>query len=202
MSIQDALALFGAVIASVGGVAAIVVAVSKWLGDFWAKKLLQTHSASLQAEIEKLRHELSLSKASYDHHLDLILSYYALFYRHYRLCQRTASADAHRKLPDGPVIYTKAAFLDAIDQFIVDWSAQEGRIRLLLPSPLLALHEEAVECFNKFKDAVDKFSQENDASGEEKRKAFAAVENVKTRLETGIRAFLRTEKLLEWKSDF
>jgi hypothetical protein len=202
MSIQDALGLFVAVIASVGGVAAIVVGVSKWLGDFWAKKLLQTHSASLQAEIEKLRHELSLSKASYDHRLDLILDYYALFYRHYRLCQRTASADAHRRLPDGPVIYTKDEFLDAIDQFIVDWPLQEGRIRLLLPSPLLALHEEVVECFNKFKGAVDKFSQDHEASRKDKEKAFEAVENVKIRLEAGLTAFLRTEKLLEWKSDF
>ena len=201
MSIQNALAIVGAVIASVGGVAAIVVGVSKWLGDFWAKRLLQTHSASLQAEIEKLRHELSLSKSSYDHRLDLILDYYALFYRHYRLCQRTASADAHRRLPDGPIVYTKDAFLDALDQFILDWSSQEGRIRLLLPSPL-ALHEEVVECLNKFKGAVDKFSNDNDASRKDKEKAFEAVESVKVRLEAGLRAFLRTEKLLEWKSDF
>lgn len=202
MSIQDALAFFGAVIASVGGVAAIVVWVSKWLGDFWAKRLLQTHSASLQAEIEKLRHELSLSKASYDHRLDLILDYYALFYGHYRLCQRTASADAHRRKPDGPVIYTKDAFLEALDKFIVDWSSQEGRIRLLLPTPLLALHEEVVDCFNKFKETVDKFSHDNDASRKAKEKAFEAVENVKVRLEDGLRAFLRTEELLKWKSDF
>jgi hypothetical protein len=197
MSIQDALTLFGAVIASVGGVAVIVVGVTKWLGGYWAKRLLQTHSASLQAELEKVRHELSLSKASYDHRLDLLLNYYALFYSHYRLCQRTASADAHRKLPDGQVIHTKDGFLEAIDQFILDWSAQEGRIRLLLPSPLLALHEEVVECFNQFKRAVDKFSQDDDPLREAKQEAFKAVEDVKSRLESRLRDFLRTENLLE-----
>jgi hypothetical protein len=202
MSIQDALTIVGVVVTSVGGVAVIVIGVSKLLGDFWAKKLLQTHNASLQAEIERLRHELGLSKSSYDHRLDLILDYYALFYRHYRLCQRTASADAHRRLPDGPIIYTKDAFLDALDQFIVDWTSQEGRIRLLLLSPLLTLHEEVVDCFNKFKGAVDKFSTDNDASRKDKEKAFEAVESVKVRLEAGLRQFLRTEKLLEWKSDF
>lgn len=202
MTLQEFLSWIGAAVVAIGGVGAIVVAVTKWLGDFWAQELLQKHSAVLEADLEKVRHDLSLAKASYDHRLGLILDYYAFFYRHYRLCQRTASADAHRQLPDGPVVYTKDAFLNTVDQFIVDWSNQEGRIRLLLPTPLLALHEEAVECFNKFKQAVDKFSIEDYEAQRRKEKAFEAVEDLKKRFESGLRSFLRTEKLLAWKSDF
>ena len=202
MTLQEFFSWVAAALVAVGGVAGIVVGVSKWLGDFWAQKLLQKHSATLQADLEKLRHDFSLAKASYDHRLGLILDYYALFYRHYRLCQRTTSADAHRRLPDGPIVRTKDVFLEAIDQFIVDWSAQEGRIRLLLPGPLLELHEEAVERFNKFKQAVDEFRTEDDESQRSKEKAFEAIEDLKKRYETGLRTFLRTEKLLEWKSDF
>src|SRR5450759_2361326 len=132
MATEDAFMVIGVVLASFGGGAVIVIGLSSWLGNVWAKRILQTESASLQARLDKLSHELSLAKSSYDKRLDPILEYYALFYRHYRLCQRTTSADAHRKLPDGEVTYTMDAFLAAIDQFVVDWAAQEGPIRLLL----------------------------------------------------------------------
>lgn len=201
MATEDVMTVIGVVLVSFGGGAVIVIGLSSWLGNLWAKRILQTESASLQSKLDKLSHELSLAKASYDKRLDPLLDYYALFYRHYRLCQRTTSADAHRKLPEGKVINTKDAFLAAIDQFIVDWAAQEGRIRLLLPAHLLAFHEEAVDCFNAFKRAVDVFNSDDDASRKQKHKAFEAIESVKLRLEVGLREFLRTEKLLEWKAD-
>lgn len=188
------------VLAWFGGGAAIVIGLSSWLGNVWAKRIFQTENASLQARLDKLSHELGLTKSSYDKRLDPILDYYALLYRHYRLCQRTTSADAHRKLPDGEVTNTKDMFLDAIDQFFVDWAAQEGRIRLLLPAHLLAIHEEAVDGFNEFKRAVVAFNSD-DESREQKRKAFGAIENVKSRLEVGLREFLRTEKLLARNCD-
>ena len=196
MTLQEFFSWIGVAVAAVGGVGAVVIGVSKGLGDFWVKTILQRQTASLQNDLEQMRHELSLTKASYDYRLGLILDYYALFYRHYRLCQRTTSADAHRQLPDGPVVYTKHAFLGLIDQFILDWAAQEGRIRLLLPASLLPLHEEAVERFNKFKHAVDGFRVEDDKSKERKEKAFEAIEDLKSRIEVGLRTFLRTEKLL------
>jgi hypothetical protein len=74
-------------------------------------------------------------------------------------------------------------------------------MRLLLPEKLLAVHEEAVAAFNAFKRVVDDF-QHDDPARTKKRDAFSRVENVKQRLETGLREFLRTEKLLEWKSEF
>lgn len=89
MAIADALTLIGAAAISGGGCAAIVIGLSSYLGDLWAKRILQNE-----------QHELGLVKSSYDRYLDLILEYYQVFYRHYRMCQRAANADAYR-LPDG-----------------------------------------------------------------------------------------------------
>jgi len=184
MSLEDTLTLVGAVAVSFGGGAVIVIALSGWLADLWAKRALQRE-----------QHEFGLAKSSYDHYLDLILEYYRIFYTHYRLCQRTAGADGHRQ-PDGQITYTKDDFLSGLDTFLADWAAQEGKIRLLLPSKILALHSEAIDCFNRFKRAVDHFKKD-DTTRKEKEEAFAAVESVKSRLEKALREFLRTEKLLK-----
>lgn len=195
MSLEDTLTLLGAVAVSFGGGAAIVIALSGWLADLWAKRTLQREQASMQEKLEELRLELSLAKSSYDHYLDLILDYYRVFYRHYRLCQRTANADAIRET-DGRISYTKDEFLAALDEFLVDWAAQEGKIRLLLPFTVLVLHCEAVDCFNRFKQAVDGF-QENEETRKEKMDAFLAVDSVKSKMEEALRDFLRTEHLLK-----
>lgn len=184
MTLLDALTLVGAVTLSFGGGAAVVIALSGWLGNIWATRTLQREA-----------HELGLAKSSYDHYLDLILEYYRVFYGHYRRCQRTAGADGHRQ-PDGSITSTKDEFLDELDAFLADWAAQEGRIRLLLPSRILALHMEAIDAFNQFKRAVDRF-RKDDTTRKEKEQAFAAIESVKSRLEEALREFLRTEKLLK-----
>ena len=184
MSLEDALTLVGAVALSFGGGAVIVIGLSAWLADLFAKRTLQRE-----------QHELGLAKSSYDHYLDLILEYYRIFYRHYRLCQRTANADGHRQ-PEGEITYTKDEFLAGLDTFLADWATQEGKIRLLLPSRILALHEEAIDCFNRFKRAVDQFKKD-DKTRKEKKDAFAAVESIKSRIEEALREFLRTEKLLK-----
>ena len=114
----------------------------------------------------------------------------------YRLCQRTAHADAHRELPDGEIIYTKDEFIEALGGFLSDWAAQEGRIRLLLPTKLLSVHEEAVARFNEFKRAVHEFSPAEPVP-RKKEEAFRGVEEVKSKLEAGLREFLRTESLLK-----
>jgi hypothetical protein len=195
MNFEDILKLLGSVAISFGGGAVIVVALSGWLADLWAKRILQHEDASLKEKIEDLRHELGLAKSSYDHYLDLILEYYRVFFRHYRSCQRADSADAHRQ-PDGKITFTKDEFLSDLDTFLVDWAAQEGKIRLLLPSRILALHTEAVDCFNRFKRAIDDFC-EDEESHIEKKEAFLAVHDVKSRMEESLREFLRTEKLLK-----
>lgn len=184
MTIENALTLIGAVTISFGGGAAIVIGLSAYLGDLWAKRILHNE-----------QYELGLAKSSYDHYLDLILEYYQIFHRHYRMCQRAANADGHR-LPDGTITSTQDEFLEALDGFLIDWRAHEGKIRLLLPSKILELHCEAIECFNLFKRAVEGFSKD-DITRQDKIDAFMKVESVKLRLEEALRGFLRTEKLLK-----
>lgn len=184
MAIEDALTLVGAVAVSFGSCAVIVIGLSSYLGDLWAKRILQNE-----------HHELGLAKSSYDYYLDLILEYYQVFYRHYRMCQRAANADGHR-LPDGTITSTQDEFLEALDSFLIDWATQEGKIRLLLPSRILALHGEAIDSFNVFKRAVEGF-RKDDATRKAKVEAFRKVESVKSQLEDALREFLRTEKLLK-----
>jgi hypothetical protein len=195
MSLEDAMRLVLAVVASFGGGAVIVVALSKWLAGITAQRIIQNEGAALQRQLEEMKHELSLSKSSYEHYLSLILDYYAVFYRHYRLCQRTAEADAHR-MPDGVITHTKDDFLENLEAFLNDWKAQEGRLRLLLPAKALTLHESAVTAFNHFKRAVEAF-RGTDEAREKKRQAFSEIEGVKVEMEAALREFLRTEKLLK-----
>jgi hypothetical protein len=187
ISVNDVLTLVGAVAFSFGGGTVVVIALSKWLGDLWARRLLQNG-------LEELRHELGLVRSTYEQHLNLILDYYSVFYRHYRLCQRTAGADGHRK--DGKITHTKEEFFSKLDQSISDWAATEGKLRLLLPSQALPIHLEAMKCFNQFKEAVDEFRNDDD-SRKKKEEAFKAIEDVKNKMEGALREFLRTEKLLK-----
>ncbi len=60
-----------------------------------------------------------------------------------------------------------------------------------------------MDTFNSFKSAVDAFrNDDNGKSRQIKENAFAKVDDLKSRLESKLREFLRTEKLLDWKSDF
>ena len=125
MTISEILAVASTVTLSFGGGAVIVIGLSGWLGNIWAKRIVQNESAALQRKLEELRHEMALTKSSYEHYLDLILNYYSTFYQHYRLCQKTAAADAHL-MPDGKEVHTKDEFLTKIDHFLNDWADQEG----------------------------------------------------------------------------
>lgn len=196
METVDIVKIASLIMTSFGGGALIVVALTRWLGDLWAGRILQEERAKLDTKLEEVRHELGIAKSAYEHHLDLILDYYAMFYRHYRLCQRTASADAHRKSHDGELVYTKDQFIKLLDEHLIEWASQEGRIRLLLPSKILELHEKSVEKFNQFKHAVGEFSP---AEGTPRKKelAFNEIHEIKLQLEEGLREFLRTESLLK-----
>lgn len=196
MTLEDILKIVSLILASFGGGALIVVGLAKWLGNVLAGRILQVEKAKFDKELEDIRHELGIAKSAYEHHLDLILNYYSIFYTHYRRCQRTAHADAHRELPDGEMKYTKDEFIDSLSDFLEDWAEKEGRIRLLLPSPLLALHEEAVLKFNQFKRAVHEFTPE-EPSPRKKEILFREIDELKIKLEDGLRDFLRTESLLK-----
>lgn len=74
-------------------------------------------------------------------------------------------------------------------------AALEGSARLLLPSSLLKIHEESVSAFNQFKDVMKRTVNDGKYRSD-KNEAFARVEDVKLRLEAGLREFLRTEHMV------
>ena len=88
---------------------------------------------------------------------------------------------------------TKDEFLKELDAFLDDWREQEPRIRLFLPSPLLQVHSDAIDAFNKFKRSVDRFDK-TDKGRARKKEAFAKVHGVKESMEAGLRDFLRTDR--------
>ena len=178
-----------------GGVTVVLVALISWLASLWQKRILQKEQAVLLERIEGVKKELDFEKSSYDHYLSLVMEYYNTYYRHYRLCQRAACADAHRQ-GDGSITYTKDDFDEGLEMFLSDWALQEGKIRLLLPSQILSLHEESIEAFNQMKEAVFNFKK-NDETRKKKIDAFREVERVKSALEASLREFLRTERLLK-----
>jgi hypothetical protein len=195
VSISDALTLIAGVAASFGIGAGVVLVLSKYLGELWAKRALQNEGAKLQEKLEELKHELSLTRSSYENHVSLILEYFATFYRHYRMCQRAASADAYQQ-PDGAISHTKEEYLNNLEGFLSEWAENEGKIRLLLPEQALQLHEESVECFNKFTRAVKDFRKTEETRAA-KIEAFVEIERVKKEMERMLRQFLRTEKLFK-----
>lgn len=186
---------FIAHLAEFGGWAAVLGVLVHYLADLSSKRTLQSEASRLTERVNELAHELKLRESAYGKHLDLLLEYYSTFYRHYRFCQNATNQDAHQ-FPDGRVVKTKDIFFEQLDGYLSESKAQEGKVRLLLPAHLLALNDEAIDAFNEFKDAMKRTTYD-EVFHESKRKAFAKVEDTKTKLEAGIRAFLRTEHLLK-----
>lgn len=178
-----------------GGWAVVVAAMTHYLADIFAKRALQREASRFSEKLADLGHELKLRESSYTKHLDLLLDYYATFYRHYRLCQNATNQDAH-EFPDGSIIKTKDIFFEQLDHYLSESKAQEGKARLVLPAHLLDLHDESISAFNEFKDAM-KRAKYDEVFQESKRQAFAKVHSTKERMEAGLREFLRTEHLLK-----
>jgi hypothetical protein len=178
-----------------GGAGAILVGLVAFLAGIAANRISQKESAQLNRQLGAIAHELSLRESSYAKHLDLLLDYYAIFYRHYRLCQNAANQDAHR-LPDGTTIRTKDHFFERLDDYLQASKAEEGKVRLVLPAHLLTIHDESIKSFNEFKDAMLR-EQYDEVFHEQKRVAFTKVHRVKEQLESGLRGLLRTEQLLK-----
>lgn len=185
---------FIAHLAEFGGWAAVLGVFVHYLADLSSKRTLQDEASRLTERVNELAHELKLRESAYGKHLDLLLEYYSTFYRHYRLCQNATNQDAHQ-FPDGRVVKTRDVFFEQLDGYLSESKAQEGKARLLLPAHLLELNDEAIEAFNEFKDAMKRTTYD-EVFHESKRTAFAKVETAKTKLEAGIRSFLRTEHLL------
>jgi hypothetical protein len=186
----EALTLLGAF----GGWAAVVAVLLHYLSDLHAKRTLQREASALSQKVADLAHELKLRESAYAKHLELLVLYYETFYRHYRICQGATNQDAYQ-FPDGSVVKTRDTFWEKLDGWRSEMTALEGSARLLLPSSLLDVHEESIAAFNQFKDVM-KRTVYDDKYQSDKRDAFARVEDVKLRLEAGLRAFLRTEHMV------
>lgn len=178
-----------------GGITFVCVALITWLGQLYQKRILQNEQHKLSTSLKKLENELALEKSSYEHYLELIMNYYSTYYDHYRLCQHACEADAIRN-PDGSITNTKNTFDSQLDVFLKKWSAQEGKVRLLLPTEILEIHEESIQAFNNVRDAVRKFKN-SDETKAGKISAFKNLHTVKIKMESSLRIFLRTESLLK-----
>lgn len=194
LQFQDLPTVIIAALGALGGWAVVIAALTHYLGDLFAKRTLQREAEHFTEKLTELSHELQLRQASYDKHLDLLLSYFSAFYRHYRICQNATNQDAHR-FDDGTLVRTKDVFWQKLEIYREEMSAFEGTARLLLPSSLLNLHEESIAAFNTFKEVM-KQEQYDDRYHKEKREAFARIENIKAQLEAGLRKYLRTEHML------
>ncbi|HMX13953.1 MAG TPA: hypothetical protein PKE24_07600 [Thauera aminoaromatica] len=177
-----------------GGWAAVVAVLLHYLSDLHAKRALQQEASELSRKVADLAHELKLRESAYTKHLELLIRYYEAFYRHYRICQGATNQDAHR-FPDGSLVKTRDTFWEKLDDWRSELAALEGSARLLLPSSLLDIHEQSIAAFNEFKDVMTR-TVYDDKYQSDKRDAFAKVENVKLRLEAGLRSFLRTEHMV------
>lgn len=182
------------VLAAFGGWTVVVAAFVHYMGDLHAKRILQREASNLSEKVAALGHELSLRKSSYERHLDLILAYYASFYRHYRACQSASEKDAV-ELPDGTRLSMKERFFEELDDYLARSAAMEGRLRLLLPSKALALHSETIRVFNDFKRVMDRKLYDEEFH-RRKAETFSELHSLKEQLESALHDFLRTEHLL------
>ena len=185
--------LFNA-LAAFGGWTVVVAALVYYLGELFSKRTLQREASALSKQVAALGHELSLRKSAYDKHLDLLLDYYASFYRHYRACQAAAEKDAV-ELPDGTRVSMKDRFFGELDDYLARSAAAEGRIRLILPAKALTLHSETLRVFNEFKRVMER-KHYDDEFHTKKTAAFMELHSLKEELEKVLRDFLRTEHLL------
>lgn len=183
-----------AILLSLGGGAAIVAGLFRWLGEVTAKRIIQKEQNAVLLQIEELRKEIGLASSSYDKHVHHVVDYYATFYRHYQLCQRTSHADILR-WPDREDLDTKKDFLSKIDEFAEDWNSHQGLLRLILPSQALIIHQQIIGEFNTFKDKVEDFDRSNQATRDELRESFIRIDVLKMQLEACLRTHLRTDKV-------
>ena len=183
-----------AVLGAFGGWAVIVAALTHYLGDLFAKRTLQREAERFTSKLTTLGHELKIRESSYDKHLDLLLSYYAAFYRHYRICQNATNYDEHR-FEDGTIVNTRDTFWSNLDKYRQEMADLEGSARLLLPSSLLELHEDSIAAFNAFKDVMKRATYDAKYQSD-KREAFSRILVIQVKLEDGLRKYLRTEHML------
>ncbi len=144
-------------------------------------------------EVERIKNEFYLTKATYDKHIQVIFDYYANIYRYYRLCQKAASS-SHVRKPGEPRKTTKSIFEDKLDDIVLQHQTVSGYVRLLLPPDVLEICSRLTDAFNDFKNLVKELPE--DATSLPKRQeAFKQIHDKKNELETALRKFLRVDQL-------
>lgn len=58
MSMDEIFKISGAILASVGGAAAIIFALSTWLGKVWANRILEKDKLAYSSELERIKNQL------------------------------------------------------------------------------------------------------------------------------------------------
>ncbi len=58
MSMDEIFKVSGAILASVGGAAAIIFALSSWLGKVWANRILEKDKLAYSSELERIKNQL------------------------------------------------------------------------------------------------------------------------------------------------
>ena len=144
--------------------------------------------------IEELKKEIRFITINYEKHSKWITEFYSMFYRHYQLAQRTANADIIRH-PDREDENTKQKYMETVDELADEWNKAQGVARILLPSNLLELHEEAVDKFNEFKNAVKKFDNSDETTRKNVMDRFKELHELKEKMEIGVRKYLRSDNL-------
>jgi hypothetical protein len=187
--------IVGGILASLGGGALIVAALFKWLGEVMAKRILQKEQNAVLIQIEGLKQELALTRLSYEHHVQDIVEYYAMFYKHYQACAAVVNADAHYFRDTDTTINTKDDYLAHRDEFADEWNKRQGLVRLILPSPMVLIHSQIISALNKFKGKVEFFDTAKPETRAALVEAFNNIQSLKEQLERGLRDHLRVDKL-------
>ncbi len=115
MEFGDILKIVAAALGTFGGGAVIFMGLAKWWGDLLAKRILQTESGKIETRLEAFSHELNLARRSYDYRLDLVVDYYAKFWKHFQLCKRSACSEQTRDRVTGEMKATRDMYLNRIE---------------------------------------------------------------------------------------
>lgn len=57
--IEEIFKISGAILASVGGAAAIILSLSSWLGKLWANRIIESDKLAYASELEKIKNQLN-----------------------------------------------------------------------------------------------------------------------------------------------
>ncbi|MFZ3531761.1 hypothetical protein LCA30_21675 [Vibrio harveyi] len=182
------------ILLSLGGATAVLGLLSSFLAKLISTRVAQEQNAVILSELENLKHKLSTAQTSYGQQIEHIVSYYDVYYKHYRRCQDVAGQDVISH-PENGVFDTKEAYEKELDKFAEEWGELEPRIRLVLPEDAFLLHIESIHAFNDFTQILKSLPSNFSEFKGPLKEQFVVVDQVKEKLERSLRHYLRTDVL-------